>query len=143
MKECDHQWTDNGTLQSGNNPRIEIEACVRCGVQRKKVSEQPQESAIPGWNVDGTKRPTKDIKYVVMVVERWDNLLACTPVQMPIQPLGRSVGFLLVYETLEALRADYPDRPYVTEEPEQPCTCDHSASDVITDSHCPQHGQHR
>lgn len=34
--ECDHQWADYGTLKSGDNPKLEIEACIRCGVQRKK-----------------------------------------------------------------------------------------------------------
>jgi hypothetical protein len=42
MKECEHQWTNYGTLKVGDNPSIEIEACVRCGVQRKKASEQPK-----------------------------------------------------------------------------------------------------
>lgn len=33
---CDHHWIDYGVLKSGNNPALQIEACLRCGVQRKK-----------------------------------------------------------------------------------------------------------
>jgi hypothetical protein len=45
MSTCDHQWRAHGTLQSGDNPQIEIEACILCGVQRKtsfEIHEEPQ-----------------------------------------------------------------------------------------------------
>lgn len=49
MNPCEHQWTDYGMLKSGDSPSIEIEACARCGVQRKKqrpaVSQRPDATA--------------------------------------------------------------------------------------------------
>ncbi len=33
---CHHLWTFYGTLKSGDNPKLEIETCINCGVQRKK-----------------------------------------------------------------------------------------------------------
>ncbi len=35
-ERCHHQWIDYGTLTLEGNPKLYIESCVRCGVQRKK-----------------------------------------------------------------------------------------------------------
>jgi hypothetical protein len=71
-QECDHQWTDYGTLESGDNPRIEIEVCVRCGVQRKK---QPQRSE-PWKMADGFYSPPKPPKRTA--VDALKHALAAT-----------------------------------------------------------------
>jgi hypothetical protein len=60
-QECDHQWTDYGTLKSGDNPTIEIEVCVRCGVQRKKEMSDAERLGLVGGRV--VKRSTQSQKW--------------------------------------------------------------------------------
>lgn len=57
------------------------------------------------------------MKYVALAFNAWDSIMAHTPVPLPVAPLGKSSGFMLVYDTLEALRDDHPDTQYVTIEP--------------------------
>jgi hypothetical protein len=55
-----------------------------------------------------------DWKYVALALNTWGNLRACTPAELPVAPIGKSTGFLLVYDTLEALRKEYPHSDYMT-----------------------------
>jgi hypothetical protein len=52
------------------------------------------------------------LKYVVLAFNAWDNINAFTPAPLPVHPIGRSSGFMLVYDTLAQLRKDYPKSAY-------------------------------
>lgn len=58
-----------------------------------------------------------DYRYIVLAVHSWDTINAVTPMLVPVQPIGRSVGFALVYDSIEALRKDYPSATYCTIRP--------------------------
>lgn len=59
-------------------------------------------------------------KYVVLAFNAWDSINALTPALVPVQPIGRSSGFMLVYDNLRSLRKDYPDSEYCTIKPATP-----------------------
>jgi surfactin synthase thioesterase subunit len=46
-------------------------------------------------------------RYAAMKLQLWPNMEALTPAPQPIGGCGRSTGALLVYDTLEDLRADH------------------------------------
>ena len=52
--------------------------------------------------------------WVVMRVEKWSNFKQGGPlVPFPIRiSVGASIGFLVVYETIEDAKAEYPDGPF-------------------------------
>lgn len=57
--------------------------------------------------------PPLGLKYVALAYNAWDSIHAVTPIILPISPLGKSTGFMLVYDSLEALRADYPNTAHL------------------------------
>jgi len=52
--------------------------------------------------------------YMAMKLNLWSKVEALTPQPQPIGGCGHSVGFMLVYETVEALHRDWPGAPYKT-----------------------------
>src|SRR5580765_1004731 len=58
--------------------------------------------------------PKNDVLYVAMRLQLWERIEAITPHPLPVAPMGNSRGFLLVYETLEALHKEWPNSEYVT-----------------------------
>ena len=57
------------------------------------------------------------IKYVLMELQQWDRVLALTPAPQKIEAMEGSVGFLLVYDSLEKLQEHWADASYVMVEP--------------------------
>jgi hypothetical protein len=53
-------------------------------------------------------------RYVLMKLQEWDKILAMTPAPQRISPLDNSVGFLLVYDSVAELHANWPDAEFVT-----------------------------
>lgn len=67
-----------------------------------------------------TKRPAStraNFKYVVLAFNAWDSINACIPMQVAVHPIGRSVGFMLVYDSIAELRKDYPSSDFCTIKP--------------------------
>lgn len=65
--------------------------------------------------MSNTNRPSthKGQMHLVMRLNRWDKIEALTPFPVPVAPIGKSIGFLLVYDDLDALNSDYPDSPFI------------------------------
>lgn len=57
------------------------------------------------------------IKYVVMALNLWERIEARTPFPLPVVPIGKSCGFMLVYDNLKDLRKDYPRSEYIAIKP--------------------------
>src|SRR5580765_6631480 len=58
--------------------------------------------------------PKNNALYVAMRLQLWERCEALTPHPLPVAPMGKSRGFLLVYETLEALHKDWPNSDHIT-----------------------------
>jgi hypothetical protein len=59
----------------------------------------------------------KGKKYVAMKLQLWRDIKALTPEPRDVQGDGKSIGMLLVYDSLLALHKDNPDCPYITVSP--------------------------
>jgi hypothetical protein len=53
------------------------------------------------------------LKYVALAFNAWDSIHAVTPLILSVAPLGKSSGFMLVYDSLATLRKDYPESEYL------------------------------
>ena len=60
------------------------------------------------------KKQTLGLKYVVLAFNAWDAINAITPAILPVHPIGKSVGFMLVYDSIADLRKDYPSSDFCT-----------------------------
>jgi hypothetical protein len=58
------------------------------------------------------KKNPLGLKYVVLAFNAWDSINALTPALVPVHPIGKSSGFMLVYDSLADLRKDYPSSAY-------------------------------
>jgi hypothetical protein len=72
-----------------------------------------------------------ELKYIVMILQRWDKITALTPMPQRIAPMDESVGFLLVYDSVEKLRAQWPEATYLTVEPVE------AHPDLLSSKLCP------
>jgi hypothetical protein len=59
-------------------------------------------------------------KYVLMRLQQWDRVIAMTPMPQRLARMENSVGFLLVYDSLDELRKHWPDAEYSMIEPIEP-----------------------
>lgn len=55
--------------------------------------------------------------YVAMKLNKWENMHEAET-KRPLAMEGKSVGCLLVFETIEQLRVEYPEARFVKIEPE-------------------------
>ena len=60
------------------------------------------------------------IRYIAMLFNAWDKIQALTPFPVAVHPLGKSVGFMLVYDSLDDLHRDYPHADYTAVELKTP-----------------------
>jgi hypothetical protein len=52
------------------------------------------------------------MRFVALLLNRWDAIEALTPAPLPVAPVGESIGFMLVYDTVAALRRAHPHCDY-------------------------------
>jgi hypothetical protein len=64
--------------------------------------------------------------YVAMVIQKWEKMTAYTPAPQPVQGPDGSIGCLLVYNTLKALRAAHPKIRHLTIRPNDPSSNGHA-----------------
>lgn len=63
------------------------------------------------------KRASMGHLFVVLAFNAWESINALTPAQVAVHPMGKSLGFMLVYDSIADLRKDYPSSEYFEVKP--------------------------